>query len=300
MNECLRAVPQCPICLLDTLIQPAYRLGDYQIWRCRQCELMLVHPQPSTVTLQQLYSESYFERGSKYRKSPETNSENTSVNDARKVNQLSKYCSAGNLLDIGCALGGFLASAREKGFTCAGVEFSDFAADYTRRLLGIPVHTGPLSEAKLPLAAFDAVTLWDVIEHLVDPVGDVRTIRALLKPDGIIAISTGDYRSVTARMLGRFWPLLTPPQHLFYFSERSLGKLLQQNGFDILSIHKFGRWVTIGLAVLKIEESLGLVSHPFTRLIKRTGLGSLKIYYNSFDTMTVFARLNPQVAESNG
>jgi SAM-dependent methyltransferase len=83
-------------------------------------------------------------------------------------------------------------------------------------------------------ASLDAVVLWDVIEHLPNPRATISRAWDWLRPGGIIALSTGNVSSLAARIHGPDWSLLTPPWHQFYFSRKTLKRLLESCGFEVI------------------------------------------------------------------
>ena len=76
------------------------------------------------------------------------------------------------LLDVGAHVGVFVEVACERGWEASGLEPSRWAVEEGRRR-GLTMHQGTLRDAELDAASYDAVTMWDVVEHLVDPMGDL-------------------------------------------------------------------------------------------------------------------------------
>ena len=76
---------------------------------------------------------------------------------------------AGSVLDVGCALGYFLETAQQHGWQTSGIDLSGYAVGRAQHHAGCDVHWGELSEVQLPAASFDVITLWDVVEHMTDP-----------------------------------------------------------------------------------------------------------------------------------
>src|SRR5262249_12999095 len=136
---------------------------------------------------------------------------------------------AGRLLDVGCATGAFLRCAADAGWEVVGVEPAAALSAGAREVLaGRGEGIGAtLQDARLPPASFDAGTLWDVLEHVPDPVAFLRTGAALLKPGGHLYANVPDLDSLQARVLRGRWPLLLP-EHLTYFSRRSLRRCGQR------------------------------------------------------------------------
>lgn len=288
--KCSQNSLSCPICGYDGNVSSRFLKNGYNIYRCDDCNLMFVHPQPSRDELLRIYDNSYFWRGNKYLKMNKTESRSRNLdNDKQKINIIKKYKETGRLLDVGCAMGGFLYLARQEGFDVTGVEVSTFCTNFIKNKLGIEVHNVDLLSARLPSGTYDVVTLWDVIEHLRNPVETVNEIHRILRPGGILCFSTGDVNSFYARIMGRFWHLLTPPQHLFYFTPKSIRKMLDRCGFVVNQITHPGKYATCDFILFKARETFGVVVNPFQMIAGLFSFGSAKIYVNIHDIMTCVA-----------
>ena len=142
----------------------------------------------------------------------------------RDLTELERYMPPGRVLDVGCHIGLFLEVARKSGWDAWGVEPSSWAADRAHAR-GLQVIHGALTESDLPCDSLDAVTMWDVIEHLNDPLGALRHCLGLLKPGGVIAVCTMDVEALFPRPRRRVWPWYMQ-MHLIYFSRRTLASML--------------------------------------------------------------------------
>ena len=262
----------------------------YPIQRCLDCGLVFVHPQPSKEEIAKLYSASYFSRGNKYAVAWDSRQDPNWLNDQCKVQLVKRWCSAGKLLDIGCALGGFLGVAKEHGFTVEGVEIGEYAAEQARSRFQIKVMNGDIYSAKLTPESYDVITMWDVIEHLTDPNLAFEKITTALRPRGYVAFSTGDISSAWARITGKRWQLLTPPQHLYFFSPVSISRLLKQHDLSIREIQHERKWVTLAFVLFKAQESFGRIIKPIATLLRWTALQNAKMSINLGDIMTVVAQ----------
>src|SRR5207245_2380942 len=103
-----------------------------------------------------------------------------------------------------------------------GVELAPVMVEHARNRLGLKVHASAFADVELEAEGFDVITMWDYIEHSTDPAGDLRRAAELLRPGGMLAVSTGDAGSIVARVSGRRWHLLTPRHHNFFFTRSSL------------------------------------------------------------------------------
>lgn len=251
---------------------------------------MFVCPQPTKSELMEIYSGDYFLRGGKYEGLGQTEIVNPGrQNDLAKLEFVSHYKAGGRLLDIGCAFGEFLKLAQEKGYNVSGVEVSEPAAEYAKETLGLEVFNCELASANLGSKEYDIITMWDVIEHLDDPGATLSEVSRLLRPGGMVIISTGDSSSKWARLTGRYWHLLTPPQHLFFFNPVSLTKVLEMNGLFEREIVYMGKKAALNFILFKARESFGPIVWPLALLVKVTGLEKHQITVNLRDIMTCVA-----------
>ena len=268
-----------------------YEKDGYRIYECDKTGTMFVHPQPSQEELNKIYSSGYFTRGNKYTPpAGDRNADPQYFNDQRKLGLLKKFASSGKLLDLGSAMGGFLAVAKDAGFDVEGLEVSSYGAEYTERELKIKVYNSDLPSAKLPSACYDIVTMWDVIEHLRDLDATMAEVSRILKPGGLLFVTTGDIGSPYAKLMGRRWHLLTPPQHLFYFTKKGLSDTLAKHGLGVQEIVHLGKHASLDFALFKAEESFGGIAKGIRKLAQKTGLYRKKLYINLGDIMTAVAR----------
>jgi SAM-dependent methyltransferase len=141
------------------------------------------------------------------------------------------------LLDVGCSSGLFLTEARAAGYDVEGIELSPDTSAFARSHFGLTVHNANASAAGLADESFDVITLFDVIEHLPDPLGELQQLRRLLKPGGLLLQSTPNIDGLFPRVslpfarLLDYWPHPEPPHHLYQFSVRTLSDMTRKAGF---------------------------------------------------------------------
>ena len=169
----------------------------------------------------------------------------------------------GRLLEVGCAYGLFLRRARERGWQAVGVEIAADCAREAQASAGVPVVAGDFLSAELP-GPFDVIVLLDVIEHMPDPAACLERCARLLTPDGLLVLETGDLGSRWARLLGRRWHFVDPPQHLFYFTADGLESLLRRHGFEgAIRRRSMGRRVSLANIAFKLA---GRAAGPLLRM----------------------------------
>lgn len=139
------------------------------------------------------------------------------------------------VLDVGCSRGEFVDAAARAGFTAEGVEPApDIAA--AARALGRKVRTGLLAAQAYADHQFDAVSLFEVLEHLREPLPLLHECRRILKPGGILMISTGNAQSWTVAAMGARWDyfhMQTIGGHISFFNPRSIAAIARDSGFRV-------------------------------------------------------------------
>jgi len=163
--------------------------------------------------------------------------------------------SARRLLEVGCGSGVLLELARACGWNVAGVELSADLAEQARRLNpGVEIFECDVLEQPLPEGAYDAVLALDVLEHVLSPRDMLLRLHRALRPGGVILLQTPNAGSLRYRLHGERWNMLIPEYHFHLFASRSLRRLLQECGFDVLWIQTAsGSGVEKGPAKLMAE-----------------------------------------------
>jgi 2-polyprenyl-3-methyl-5-hydroxy-6-metoxy-1,4-benzoquinol methylase len=287
----------CPACgaLLDQARHTVMTKDSFDLVRCPTCGLLSRAVLPDREELAEIYSADYF-----------TNDRETAADGyanylrderlhrmtaRRRLGLLERLVPMGSrrLLDVGSAAGFFVDEAMKRGWTARGVDISAEMVDWGRRELGVPLELGTLDG--VTAESFSAVTMWDYIEHSVDPVGEIERCREILVPGGVIALSTGDSSSVFAKVSGKRWHLLTPRHHNFFFDVSTLRRMLQRVGFTDVSAKHFGARYSLAHLAYKLERMLRIPGgEAFARGLDRSRIGALGIPVNLFDIVTVTAR----------
>ena len=192
----------------------------------------------------------------------------------------------GRLLDIGAAAGFFVKTAQDRGWRAEGIELSPDTAALAREQQGVAVQHGRLEDVEFPAASFDAVTLWDVIEHVRDPLATcgMRRVARLVRPGGTVGLLTpnldGLYPKASykvARLVGG-WPCVEPPGHLFQFSTHTLTDLLCRAGFVVVDVQHENQPVSYSFGSIRRDPSVKRIAYkaafaPLSLLGPRIGAG---------------------------
>lgn len=150
---------------------------------------------------------------------------------------LMSYClPPARVLEVGSAHGAFVATLKWAGYEASGLELSPAVAEWARKQFDVPMFVGELRRQHFPDASFDAVCLFDVLEHLTDPLADLRECRRILKPGGLLLLQTPetpadkDYQQLLEAN-HPFLGMLIPVEHLHLFSQAALREALARTGF---------------------------------------------------------------------
>ena len=232
-----------------------FEKDGYPIARCVRCGLIQMDVELAREELEAIYDERYFteeELLQDYLAQREVRMQS----GARAADVLARMVPKGRLLEVGSAAGFFLQPA-SRHYEVTGVEISPFASEYARTTFGVRVLTGDITEVGLEGEQFDAVAMWNTIEHLSDPLGALRQVATLSRPGTLLALSTGDVRGPLARRGLRDWNLMDPPYHVFFFSPRTIDLLLAKAGFRLRRIVYDGVVATRGRLASPFGRALG-------------------------------------------
>ena len=205
---------------------------DKKPWlvRCGECGLVFSRQIPSTKELQEYYVDY---------------TDYDYVNDVTRnrylqwIDGLAPARKTNRMLDVGCGDGIFLEQAIKRGWEVHGTEYAEKWV--TRcRAKGIQMEQGSLDASHYEPESFDVIVLLEVIEHINNPVEELTVAKSLLRKGGIIFITTPNYNSLSRHVLDTDWNVICYPEHLAYYTPRTLGRLFKDLGFAKIAIHTKG------------------------------------------------------------
>lgn len=252
----------CAICeTSQTEVLPYFHcekpFEDLQLRRCTNCGLIFQSPRLSEPEQAEIYDKSYFEKGEFGGK----DKENSYFNPQEQAN-LEKFHSKiikriqaikappAKILEVGCAGGHFLLTAKKYGYQVSGVEISEYAAKQARTRYNLDVVTGTLTSNTFPSSSIDIIYLKDVLEHIPQPVPFLKECLRILKKDGLLVILVPNYINSEilklyifiwehfTRLKRLIWSdrnlyLLNKPFHIYEFTSSTLTKLVEKCGFQV-------------------------------------------------------------------
>lgn len=281
---------QCILC--HRPLEQYLHKNDYWIYRCPACGLGETDLKKNyTAFVKEFYSKGYYEGDPTRSAYADYELDKPLIvrNMRKFLSFIADHKPSRKLLDVGCAFGYVVELARARGYEAYGFDPSSFAAKKAGTLVGAErIQEGTIQEVSYPKGTFDVITMFDVFEHLQDPIADMKKLRTLLKPDGIMIIATGDTQSIAARVMKRRWTFFIPPQHIFFFNKRNVVTLLRLAGLKPVRWERVGKWLSLGY-VLHLARTTGespIASWLYDR-IQHTPLMRLPLYIPMKDNMVV-------------
>ena len=246
----------CPVCG-SARAHLRYRIARFRVYDCEECSLVYLWPRLSEREVREMFARLYTEGegsvpelrsyyGFTYEDSPD----NPLVQlYERWLDGIEAVRKPGRLLDIGCGTGLFLAIARRRGWEPHGIDDCAEATAHARSHFGLEVRDGEFGAFAAEGLRFDAITMWDIIEHAREPVSLLEAARGVLAPGGVIGLSTPNQKSVLDVAAGAIyrasfgritWPLekFYIEQHFLYFSPDTLADALSRAGLALVSLRR--------------------------------------------------------------
>jgi SAM-dependent methyltransferase len=256
--------------------------GEFPYVRCRECGLIYLHIRPTPAELHLYYPAEY----QPFR---------TAIQDERypwmrwaRQRNIHKYCqvveqgsslSDGRILDVGCSTGIFLDAMRSKGWETIGVEISAEAVQYAQHRFGLDVFPGQLSDNQFDPESFDAITLWNVFEHLFEPFETLKETYRLLKNEGVLIMVFPSWESLDRQIFGESWIGFDAPRHLFVYPRSVYRNMIQTAGLEIVQLQpgpnnyfaftaSLDRWLKSNVKNTALRNAMGkLMNAPGMRYV---------------------------------
>ncbi|MFV1952013.1 MAG: class I SAM-dependent methyltransferase [Nitrospinota bacterium] len=212
--------------------------GLYKVIRCNNCGLVYVDPLPPEKTLAKAYSKEYYVPWIAAQKKRRIKMWQ------KRLDTLDGLKDKGKLLDIGCGEGLFLEMAKKDGWDVQGTEVSPFSPEHIIETLDIPVFHGELHRASFPDKTFDAVTMWHVLEHTVNPLETLIEVKRIIRDDGIFILAVPNLNNIVFQRAYRIFKgkrihLFDPKDrelHIYHFTSATIQLALERSGFQVIKI----------------------------------------------------------------
>ncbi len=239
MSSNAQALVACTVCdgrRLATL--RAYRRAH--LVRCRGCGLVFADRRPAEAELADHYGE--YSRA-------DYDSPITRRRYRELLGDFERYRQTNRILDVGCGIGFFLEEGQRLGWEAHGSELEDRAVEINRAK-GLSCVQAPIGPDTFEPGSFDVVTAFEVVEHLGDPLAEATAIASALRPGGLLYVTTPNFNSLSRRLLGARWSVVSYPEHISYFTPSTLRSWLARFGFAPVEL------TTTGLSLARLRRGL--------------------------------------------
>lgn len=273
----LKAAVECPVCH-STQFKSLFALQGADVVKCEACELAYVPSPIPEVTA--IYKASYFKGDQKVHGYGNYEAEyechyKTFEARLRATELLLKK--KGRVLDMGCALGHFGKVAKDYNWDVYVTDVSDFAVQKSVIDFGLKGFVSPSEKLPVKRESFDCVTLFDVIEHVNQPLDLLKRIRKALKPEGLLHLTTPDYSSFSSYLMGRHWYHLKPDEHLVYFNRKNIAMALEKAGYEVVQIRAMATYMRLRDIWMRLSRYSKGVAAWGSRLCEWVGMNDLKL-----------------------
>ena len=251
---------------IDTIYMlPGGKYGRHV--QCRNCHLIYVNPIEKASKINGDYSQRGSADASIIRRSRLHATKS-------QVQLIKKHNNGANLLDIGCGEGFFLSNASKAGYNAKGIELSQDAVAYAKKEFRLDIETKPLEELQFPENHFDVVTLWVVLEHVPYPLTILKEVHRILRPGGLLAVSTPDIGSPLAKILRKKWWEIRR-LHVNQFTTKTLTDVVKSAEFKTVSSVCYRESISLLYLLIPILKYLKMYGKVRTFLYSESTLGKI-------------------------
>ena len=254
----------------------------YNVYRCNKCNFGQISDPPTHLQIKKIYSDLHFKH-QMYR-----DEEAAKIENLYRFELVKKHFTSGSLLDVGCGSGDFLRIASER-YKIFGIDVSSEAINLAKVRLPMfkkNLRSCMIEELVSCSKQYDVVCLWDVIEHIRNPLFTIQQTFDLVKKNGILFISTPDFGSIMAKVMKKNWAFMIPPLHTCFFSKKAFDFLAKKIGAKPLYFSSKGKTVNLSFLFYKLNQiNKKIFPEKALRILNNTAFGKLKIYIPTNDIL---------------
>ncbi len=234
---------KCLICSSENLIL-LEKYKSAHLCKCNSCGFIFSKKIPTEIELEDFYN-GY---GRADYLSPIT---------IKRYNELldrfEKFRKTGKIIDVGCGIGYFLETAKSRGWEVYGTEYTNEAIQICKNK-GIKISKGKLNSENYNPESFDIITSFEVLEHINNPLEEIDNFSKILRIGGLVYLTTPNFNSFLRYKLKEKYDVITYPEHLSYYTHKTLNNLFKTSNFNKL------KFESTGISITKFKTKKGDVS----------------------------------------
>lgn len=254
----------CPIC--KAVAKFYCDKAPVHYFKCQSCRTIFQYPLPSVEMMVNYANQEY--RDGVYKEYVQAR-EIKYATFRNRLADIQKRVEGRYFLDIGCSCGCFIDVALEQGLDVYGVEFSSVAIAAATERARSRITQGDVNLlSNKYVKTFDVITVFDVIEHTLEPIQFLKILRTMLKPKGLLVITTPNTDHFLRSLMGKHWPMLQPFQHVVLFSEKSLYLALKETGYKDIELMPAKKVLTADYLAEQVRIHTPLITQGYKILSK--------------------------------
>jgi len=237
---------KCLVCSSKVLLD-LHDYMDHHLSQCKKCGFVFAKKIPSDKELE----EHYKGYGRNDYLSPITIKRYNEL-----LNTFEEFRKTNKILDVGCGIGYFLEVAKERGWDVYGTEYTNEAIQICSSK-GINMQKGILSSRNYQNEEFDIITSFEVIEHINNPIDELTNFYKVLRKGGLVYLTTPNFNSLLRYRLKSEYNVICYPEHLSYYTPKTLKKLFTCVDFKTKKIE------STGISLTRLKTSKGVSKQSF-------------------------------------
>jgi 2-polyprenyl-3-methyl-5-hydroxy-6-metoxy-1,4-benzoquinol methylase len=292
MTEFSREEVKCAYCNCNNFQQLFYT--PESIVKCNNCGLVYTNPRFTYESLLKIYDKTYFitEDEEKidcpfYLNYIEDKQTILKTMDLRLRKIRNFINSPGKILDVGCATGFSLMAATNLGWASYGIEISKFCYDYAKKN-NLNIHNGNLQNFPNNMQ-FDVITMWDYLEHSLNPIDDLQICYNLLKDGGYIFLSIPNIDSWSYKLYKRNWIGFKNLEHFYFFDRGKIKNIASRAGLIYVKSYYLGKYITFPFLFSRVKYYCNWAFlKPILRYLSKNKIfNNAHLYINPYDILTI-------------
>ena len=273
----MKNLPNCIYC--NNEMVHIFDYMSYGYVKCDKCEIVSTDPIPSKKIIEKHYLKK-FETGN-YSLIREYSSEYMNIYEGfadkieKHLEEKSQFLSNKKVLDIGCFTGDFLDAISRRGADVYGLELQQEAIEIANKKFPSKVFKADVFSNDFPDLKYDIITLFGLIEHVVDPIKLLNRANQLLNPGGIIVLQTPNSSSLFATIMKKYWFCYAPVEHIHVFSKKSMDQILKGMSFKNINISQHWKKLPIAYIFSQLQNfgpEFAKILRPFKFILEKIKL----------------------------